>query len=62
MPPELKTLVGKSGTAITPLRPAGVALIDGHRVDIVTRGEFVETETEVEVILVEGNRVVVRRL
>ncbi len=62
MPPELKTLVGKSGTAITPLRPTGVALIDGHRVDIVTRGEFVETETEVEVILVEGNRVVVRSL
>ena len=62
MPPELKTLVGKSGKTLTPLRPTGVALIDGHRVDIVTRGEFVETEIEVEVILVEGNRVVVRRL
>ncbi len=62
MPQELTTLIGKSGKTITPLRPAGIALIDGHRVDIVTRGEFVDKETEIEVILVEGNRVVVRSL
>lgn len=62
MSPELTTLVGKSGKTLTPLRPTGVAFINGHRVDIVTRGEFVDKETEVEVILVEGNRVVVRSL
>jgi membrane-bound serine protease (ClpP class) len=61
-PQELTALVGKSGTAVTPLRPAGVALINGQRVDIVTQGEFVAPETEVEVIQVEGSRVVVRSL
>ena len=61
-PSELMDLVGKSGTAITPLRPAGAALIGGHRVDIVTQGEFVPAETEIEVIFVEGSRVVVRSL
>ncbi len=61
-PPELTALVGKSGKTVTPLRPAGVALINGQRVDIVTQGEFVAPETEVEVILVEGSRVVVRSL
>ena len=61
-PQELTALVGKSGKAVTPLRPAGVALINGQRVDIVTQGEFVAPETEVEVILVEGSRVVVRSL
>lgn len=61
-PSELETLVGKSGKALTPLRPAGAALIGGHRVDIVTQGEFVPAETEVEVIFVEGSRVVVRSL
>ncbi len=61
-PPDLATLVGKSGQSITPLRPAGAALINGRRVDVVTRGEFIEAETEVEVIFVEGNRVVVRNL
>ena len=61
-PAELTSLVGKSGKTLTPLRPAGAALINGHRVDIVTQGEFVEPETDIEVILVEGNRVVVRSL
>ena len=61
-PKELTNLVGKSGKAVTPLRPAGVALINGQRVDIVTQGEFVAADTDVEVILVEGSRVVVRSL
>lgn len=59
-PPELTTLVGHSGQSATPLRPAGVALIDGKRVDVVTNGEFIQPETEIEVIAVEGSRVVVR--
>ena len=59
---NLVNLVGKTGQAITPLRPAGAALIDGQRVDVVTGGEFIETDAEVEVIVVESNRVVVRRL
>ncbi len=61
-PSALAGLVGKSGKTLTPLRPAGAALIGGHRVDIVTQGEFVPAETEVEVIFVEGGRVVVRSL
>ena len=61
-PPELVTLVGKSGQSITPLRPTGAALISGRRVDVVTRGEFIEAGTEIEVLLVEGGRVVVRSL
>ena len=61
-PSELVSLVGKSGKALTPLRPAGAAIISGHRVDIVTQGEFVPAETEIEVIFVEGSRVVVRSL
>ncbi len=61
-PAELVELVGKSGKTLTPLRPAGAALIGGHRVDIVTQGEFVPPETDIEVIFVEGSRVVVRSL
>ena len=61
-PQNLVNLVGKSGKSITPLRPAGAALINDQRVDVVTLGDFIEAEVEVEVILVEGNRVVVRGL
>ena len=59
---ELEKLIGKSGTAITPLRPAGAAMIQGIRVDVVSQGDFIAKDSEVEVIGVEGNRVIVRDL
>ena len=59
-PQELADLVGHAGQSASPLRPAGVALIDGKRIDVVTNGEFIQPETEVEVVAVEGRRVVVR--
>ena len=59
---ELEKLIGKSGTAITPLRPAGAAMIQGIRVDVVSQGDFIAKDSEVEVIGVEGNRIVVRDL
>jgi membrane-bound serine protease (ClpP class) len=54
--------LGRSGTAVSPLRPAGIAEIDGVRVDVVSDGGFVEAGTPVEVTRVDGNRIVVRRL
>lgn len=52
-------LVGKCGVAHTPLHPAGIAIIDGRRVDVITRGELLDPRTPVKVIKVEGNRVIV---
>ena len=52
--------IGKVGVSTTPLRPSGSALIDGERVDVVTEGEFIASETRVEVIKVYGSRVVVK--
>jgi len=56
---ELADLAGKQGVAVTNLRPAGSAEIDGERYDVVTDGEFVEPGTAVRVLEVEGFRVVV---
>jgi len=53
-------LAGKTGTALTPLRPAGVVLIDGERIDAVSEGGFVEPGARVRVARVEGLRVVVK--
>ncbi|RKY01524.1 nodulation efficiency protein NfeD, partial [Candidatus Poribacteria bacterium] len=36
-------------------------LIDGRRVDVVAEGEFIERGRRVEVVKVEGNRVVSER-
>jgi membrane-bound serine protease (ClpP class) len=53
-------LVGARGLAATDLRPAGKAMLDGRRVDVVTDGVYIEAGAEVIVAAVEGARVVVR--
>lgn len=56
---DYTSLAGKSGIASSYLRPAGVALIDGQRVDVLTRGEFIPEGTPVRVTRVEGARIFV---
>jgi membrane-bound serine protease (ClpP class) len=53
--------LGKRGTAASPLRPAGLAHIDDERVDVVSDGDFIDAGEPIEVIRVDGNRIVVRR-
>lgn len=57
---SLTRLVGKEGEAVSSLRPAGIAKIDGQRVDVVTEGGMIEPGSRVRVVKVEGHRVVVR--
>jgi membrane-bound serine protease (ClpP class) len=54
-------LLGHEGRALTPLRPAGTALIDNRRVDVVAEGELIELGDPVIVVYEEGMRVVVRK-
>jgi membrane-bound serine protease (ClpP class) len=55
-------LVGRRGLAKSTLRPAGIADFDGHREQVVTEGDFVQAGSEVEVVQVDGNRVVVKQV
>lgn len=57
---DLSAYLGKTGTAVTPLRPAGSVDIDGQRLDVVTEGDYIKSGAEVVVYKVEGTRVVVR--
>lgn len=57
---DLVMHTGKTGKALTTLRPSGVAEVFGQRLDVVTEGEFIQAGTAIEVIRVEGGRVVVR--
>lgn len=54
-------LIGKEGVVEAKCRPAGMARIGDRRVDVVTRGEFIEQGERVKVAEVRGNRVVVVR-
>jgi membrane-bound serine protease (ClpP class) len=54
--------LGRQGTAASPLRPAGIAELGGERVDVVSQGEWIDAGAPIEVIRVEGNRIVVRQV
>ena len=56
-----RSWLGKGGTAVSPLRPAGIAEIEGERVDVVSDGELIEPGAPIVVTRVDGNRIVVRR-
>lgn len=56
---DFTSLRGATGTASSFLRPAGVAMIDDRRVDVLTEGEFIAAGTPVRVTRVEGARIFV---
>jgi membrane-bound serine protease (ClpP class) len=52
--------LGKQGTALSDLHPSGIARFDGERVDVVSDGTFIDAGQPLEVVRIDGNRVVVR--
>jgi membrane-bound serine protease (ClpP class) len=59
---DAKELLGTKGVALTTLRPAGTVEINGKRIDVVTDSEFIENGKQIEVVEVEGMRIVVREI
>ncbi len=59
---ERNALMGRTGVVEAGLRPAGIARIEGQRMDVVSRGEAIEKGAQVRVIDIHGNRVVVSRV
>ena len=55
----LSQLIGRIGTTITLLNPSGMVLVDHERLHCESRGMLIEADTDVEVIAVKGNRLVV---
>jgi membrane-bound ClpP family serine protease len=59
---ELQALLGAIGIAATPLRPAGKTQFGDSFIDVVAEGGYIMPGTRVQVIEVEGNRVVVKEV
>ncbi|HEX8349945.1 MAG TPA: NfeD family protein [Hymenobacter sp.] len=53
---------GTLGRAISALRPAGTALFQEDRREVVTRGEFLPVGTTIRVLGIEQNRIVVEQV
>jgi len=59
---DLKRLTGKEGIAITPLRPSGIVEVNGKKLNALTQGEYVDSNTKIKIISVEGNKIVVEEV
>jgi membrane-bound ClpP family serine protease len=57
---DLQYLLGKQGSALTDLRPSGVARFDEINFDVLSEGNYISAGAKVEIIKVEGSRLVVR--
>lgn len=58
--PTRSDLIGKSGVALSELRPIGTAEFDDERVDVTTDGEYIDKGTPVKVVRADNMKVVVR--
>jgi len=61
-PVELEKFLGQQGMTLTMLRPVGKAQFGDTILDVVSEGELIEKGILVEVIKVEGNRIVVSQV
>jgi membrane-bound serine protease (ClpP class) len=59
---ELEGFLGKKGAAVSDLRPSGVAEIEEKRVDVVSRGEYINKGAEIIVAAVTGNQIIVEEV
>src|SRR5262249_53634532 len=60
--PEIAALLGAIGVAATPLRPAGKVQFGEEFVDVVAESGYVVPGTRVQVVEIEGNRIVVKEI
>jgi membrane-bound serine protease (ClpP class) len=59
---SLAFLIGETGRTTSPLRPTGKARFGGMVIDVASAGGYVEPDCLVEVVDVQGSRVVVKKV
>ncbi|AEE91251.1 conserved membrane protein of unknown function [Tepidanaerobacter acetatoxydans Re1] len=59
---DMSELLGARGKTVTPLRPAGMAIIDERKVDVLAEGEFIPSDSDIVVIRVEGSKIIVKSI
>ena len=58
---DMQVFLDRIGMTTTVLRPTGMADFDGVRLNVVSEGDFVPSGEKVQVIRIEGSRIVVRK-
>lgn len=57
----LDALEGQKGFVLSPLRPVGMCEFGGKKIVCVSDADYIEKDTPVKIIHVEGNKVTVRK-
>jgi membrane-bound ClpP family serine protease len=55
-----KIKIGDRGKTISRLAPMGKALINGEYYEVKTNGEFIDQDTEIEVVKIDHNKILVK--
>ena len=56
---NLTVLLGRKGTALTVLRPAGTVLVEKQRLDVISLGDYIPKGASVRIVKVEGSKIFV---
>lgn len=59
---DLKYFLDREGTSTTMLRPSGTGDFQGIKLDVVSEGEFINKDSRIKIIEVQGRRIVVREM
>lgn len=59
---DLNYLLGKRGTAVTDLRPAGRGNFDGVEFNIMSESKYIMKDTPIEICKVEGSKLIVKEI
>ncbi|MFH0953488.1 MAG: NfeD family protein [Verrucomicrobiota bacterium] len=54
-------LLGLEGKALSQLRPAGTAMFGDRKLDVVTRGDYLQPGTAIRIVESHGNRIIVEK-
>lgn len=57
---DMEVFLGREGVTTTVLRPTGMADFEGVRLNVISEGDYVESGVAVQIVRVEGSRVLVR--
>lgn len=57
---DLQYLLGKRGVSVTDLRPSGIGKFEDVNFDVMSEGYYISRGTAIEIIKVEGSKLVVR--
>jgi membrane-bound ClpP family serine protease len=59
---DLAYFIGKECTSITPLRPSGIADLNGVRLDVISEGGFIEKDKKMVILRVDGKKIIVKEV